>query len=93
MNQMPLSRLLLASALLLSSGRAPANPQLTSWHTGGSSQYARIYETTAAETARTSVTTWSRGTGVQSSPTYAGISKIVFSGNWVYIRTSGLAAI
>ena len=92
MNQMPLSRLLPALALLLSSGRAPADPQLTSWHTEGSSQYARIYETAAAETARTPATTWSRGTGVQSSPTYAGISKFVYSGNWVYIRTSGLAS-
>ena len=57
MNQMPLSRLLPALALLLSSGRAPADPQLTSWHTEGSSQYARIYETAAAETARTPATT------------------------------------
>ncbi len=92
MNPLPLARLLFAPALLLSAGRATADPQLTSWHTEGSSQYARIYENTAAEIAGNSVTTWSRGTGVQSSPTYAGISKIVYSGNWVYIRTSGLAS-
>ena len=83
---------LAATALLLAAPVVEADPQLTSWHTGGSSQYARIYETAAAETAGTSVTTWSRGTGVQSSPTYAGISKIVYSGNWVYLRSSGLAS-
>jgi hypothetical protein len=58
---------LAAAALLLAVPVVEADPQLTSWHTGGSSQYARIYETAAAETAGTSVTTWSRGTGVQSS--------------------------
>lgn len=68
-----------------------ANPQLTSWHTADSGQYARIYPTTAAETAGSVSKTWSRGTGVQNSPTYAGVSKIVYSNNWIYIRTSGLA--
>ena len=68
-----------------------ADPQLTSWYTADSGQYARIYQSTAAETAGTASTTWSRGTGVQSSPTYAGVSKIVYSDNWVYIRTTGLA--
>lgn len=58
---------LAAAALLLAVPVVEADPQLTSWHTGGSSQYARIYETAAAETAGTSVTTWSRGTGVQGS--------------------------
>lgn len=70
---------------------AKADPQLSSWFTGDSGQYARLYQSTAAESAGTSSTTWSRGTGVQSSPTYAGISKIQYSSNWVYIRTSGLA--
>ena len=92
MKQIPLSKLLPATAFLLAAGIVQADPQLTSWHTEGSSQYARIYETAAAETVRTPATTWSRGTGVQSTPTYAGISKIVYSGNWVYIRTSGLAS-
>ena len=92
MNQLLLSRLLPATVLLLAARPVQADPQLNSWHTEGSSQYARIYESAAAETARTPVTTWSRGTGVQSSPTYAGISKIVYSGSWVYLRASGLAS-
>jgi hypothetical protein len=77
---------------LLATLPAMADPQLTSWFTAESSQYARIYQSTAAETSRTTSTTWSRGTGVQSSPTYAGVSKIVYSTNWVYIRATGLAS-
>lgn len=68
-----------------------ADPRLSSWFTGDSGKYARIYETTAAETAGTSITTWSRGAGVQATPVYAGVSKVEYSANWVYIRTSGLA--
>jgi hypothetical protein len=77
---------------LLAAGHAMADPKLSSWYTDDSGQYARIYESTAAETSRSTSTTWSRGTGVQSSPTYAGVSKIVYSNNWVYIRATGLAS-
>jgi hypothetical protein len=79
------------SILVLTAVPAIADPRLTSWHTADSGQYATIYQSTAAETSRTVSKTWSRGTGVQSSPTYAGVSKIVYSNNWVYIRTTGLA--
>lgn len=81
------------TAALLSALTCPtmADPRLTSWQTAGTSQYARIYESTAAETARTASTTWSRGTGTQASPTYGGVSKVVYSPDWVYIRTTGLA--
>ncbi|MFZ9941190.1 MAG: YHYH protein [Luteolibacter sp.] len=68
-----------------------ADPQLTSWLEEDSGRYARIYQSSAAETAGNSSTTWSRGSGVQSTPTYAGVSKIVYSDTWVYIRASGLA--
>jgi len=77
---------------ILATGYAIANPQLSSWYTDDSGQYARIYTSTAAETSRSTSTTWSRGTGVQSSPIYAGVSKIVYSNNWIYVRTSGLAS-
>ncbi|MEO5715144.1 MAG: YHYH protein [Luteolibacter sp.] len=79
-------------AMLASAGSATADPQLTSWSTEDSGQYARIYQSSAAETAGTVSKTWSRGTGVQGSPTYAGISKIVYSSGWVYIRATGLAS-
>ncbi len=82
----------LSLVCLFAVSRAAADPQLTSWFTEDSGQYALIYQNTAAETARTVSKTWSRGTGVQSSPTYAGVSKIVYSTNWVYIRATGLAS-
>jgi hypothetical protein len=82
---------LLAAALLASAARLCADPLVSSWRTNDSGQYARIYQSTAAETAGTPSTTWSRGQGVQSQPTYAGVSEISYSTNWVYIRTSGLA--
>jgi hypothetical protein len=82
---------LIAIFPLLVATNAYADPQLSSWFTEDSGQYARIYQSTAAETSGTVSKTWSRGTGVQSSPTYAGVSKIVYSNNWVYIRTTGLA--
>lgn len=79
--------LLLATATLVH-----ADPQLSAWYTADSGQYARIYQTTAAETAGTKSTTWSRGTGTQTNPTYATISEVSYSATWVYIRTTGLAS-
>ena len=64
--------------------------QINSWFTDNSGKYARLYQTVADETAANSVTTWSRGSGVQSSPVYAGVREVSYSANWVYIRSSGL---
>jgi hypothetical protein len=63
---------------------------ITEWLTDFAGRYARIYETKAAETAGTSVTTWNRGAGVQTTPTYGGVQEISYSEDWVYIRTTGL---
>ena len=68
------------------------NPQLTSWFTANSGKYARIYASTADETAGTKSTTWTRGTTTQASPAYSGVTEINYSPNWVYIRTTGLAS-
>ena len=93
MNKRPLAFLpAFATAALLMSGSLSADPLLTSWFTTDSGQYARIFQSTANETAGTTSTTWSRGTGVQTNPTYAGVSEIVHSASWVYIRTTGLAS-
>lgn len=69
-----------------------ADPKLTSWFTANSGQYARIYQTTAAETAGTKSTTWTRGQGTQANPVYADVHEIAYSANWVYLRSSGLAS-
>ncbi len=85
-------RLLLTLCLGLSSLISRADPQLTSWYTVNSSRYARIYENSANETAGTTSTTWSRGSGTQASPTYADVNEVSYSASWVYIRTTGLAS-
>lgn len=69
-----------------------ADPYVDSWFTKNSGKYARIYQTSADETAANSVTTWSRGSGTQSSPVYAGVREVSSSASWVYIRSSGLAS-
>ena len=77
---------------ILTAASATADPRFTSWFTANAGQYARIYTTTAAETAGTKSSTWSRGTGTQTNPVYADINEIKYSTNWIYIRTSGLAS-
>ena len=75
-----------------SASGVPAEPLLSSWFTSNSGQYARIYPTLADQTARTTATTWSRGTGTQSTPVYSDVQQIDYSSSWVYIHTSGLAS-
>ncbi len=71
---------------------AHANPLFTSWLQTDATKYARVYQSTADETAGTKSLTWARGAGTQSNPVYAGVSEVNYSTNWVYIRTSGLAS-
>src|SRR3954470_19195656 len=78
--------------LLISTGSVFADAQLDSWFTRDSGRYARIYQTTADQTSGNGVTTWSRGSGVQSVAVYAGVHDVSYSANWVYIHTSGLAS-
>jgi arylsulfatase A-like enzyme len=73
-------------------GGVPSSPNITSWFTRNSGRYARIFRTLADQAAQTSVTTWSRGAGVQASPTYADVNQVDFSTDWVYIHTTGLAS-
>ncbi len=82
-------RLLLA-AFATSLVALAGDPQLESWQTTNTRRYARIYETDAARLAGTTVTTWSRGTTAQSTPSYAGVIQVSSSTNWVYLRSSGL---
>ena len=69
-----------------------SEPRLSSWFTDYSGNYARIYETLSDEGNLSTVTTWSRGAGVQSIPTYAGIHEISYTDAWIYIRTTNLAS-
>jgi hypothetical protein len=67
-----------------------SDPRYTSWLTSPSGTYARLYESTSDLTAGNSVTTWTRGQGTQSTPTYAGVTAVSYSIDWVYILSSGL---
>jgi hypothetical protein len=67
-------------------------PYRDSWLTNYSGRYARVYTNNAMKTAGTSLTAWSNGTQVQSSPAYAGVQEVYSSSNWLYLRTSGLAS-
>jgi hypothetical protein len=67
-----------------------ADPQLASWFTTDSGQYARLYTTTAAQTSGAFVNTWSNTSFTQSLPAYSGVQEIDYSSNWVYIRSTGL---
>ncbi|MCX6934207.1 MAG: YHYH protein, partial [Verrucomicrobia bacterium] len=67
-----------------------ADPQLESWQTANTRRYARIYQTDAARLAGTAVTTWTRGTTSQTTPSYAGVIQVSSSASWVYLRTTGL---
>jgi hypothetical protein len=81
---------LLIFALATSLAALAGDPQLESWQTANTRRYARIYESDAARLAGTTVTTWSRGTTAQSTPSYAGVIQVSSSANWVYLRSSGL---
>lgn len=78
--------------LLFLSTFASAQPLFDSWHVAGSRNYARVYQTLNDETARTAATTWNRGQGVQSQPTYAGVHLVAYNDNNVYIGATGLGS-
>ncbi len=79
------------SILLAVSAFAKGSPITSTWFTDLSGQYARIYPTTADETANAAVTSWNHPTGNdQLTPTYAGVSEISTTATDLYIRTSGL---
>jgi len=67
-----------------------ADPQLTSWYTLNPGHYARLYRTDADRLAGVTETTWSNGRQTQAEPVQSGIRQILYSTNWVYIRTTGL---
>jgi len=84
--------LLLPALLALASLCVQADPLISSWYTEESGSYARIYRNLVDESAGDAVTTWSRGQGNQTQPTYGGVHRIESSSDWIYIHTTGLAS-
>lgn len=68
------------------------DPRTNCWLTSYTGQYARIYTNNAMKTAGTTLTTWSNGSQTQSAPAYCGVQEVDSSSNWVYVRSTGLAA-
>jgi hypothetical protein len=82
----------LALFATLTIGPLHADPQLTSWFTTYSCQYARIYSNAASETTGNAVTTWSNGSQTQALPAYDGIQEIDSSTDWIYALSTGLGS-
>ena len=92
-----------AALLALVTSSATAEPLLSSWHTADSGSYARIFATQEDEAlergggAISSLTTWDSAdyegvtVGDQPLPVYAGVQGISYSGDYVYIKATGLA--
>lgn len=81
---------LMAIVVFSTAATQASNPRIDSWMTDRSGAYARIYTNAAAQSSRSSATTWSNGTQSQLLPAYSGVQEITSSSNWVYIRTTGL---
>ena len=69
---------------------AAGDPQIESWLTSNSGRYARIYTSTANQTAGNAAINWSNGSQTQSLPAYSGVQELYSSTNWIYLRTTGL---
>ena len=68
------------------------DPQITSWFTVDSGQFAQIYRTDADKFSGRTESTWSNGRQSQSQPAYSGVQEILSSANWIYIRSTGLGS-
>lgn len=69
-----------------------ADPQITSWFTVDSGQFAQIYRTDADKSSGHAETTWSNGRQSQEQPAFSGVQEILSSANWIYIRSTGLGS-
>ena len=86
------SHLLVLLVLAAAHEAALADPQLSSWVTGLSTKYARIYTSDANKLSGVTATTWTSRTGQisQSQPAYVGIQLLTYSSSWIYLTTNDL---
>jgi hypothetical protein len=72
-----------------------ADPRLTSWMTAKSTQYARVTETTTTSPVAvwpSTGITKNNGSPTQAAPAYADVQQILYSNNFVYVRSADLAS-
>jgi hypothetical protein len=74
------------------SSLAASDPQLSSWFTLDSSKFAQVYRSDSDKLSGRTATTWSNGRLSQSQPAYCGVQEVLYSANWVYIRSTGLGS-
>lgn len=81
--------------MLAGATAAHSDPQFTSWVTSSSTQYARVTETTTTAP----VSTWpspgipkNAQSPSQLIPVYADVQQILYSNNFVYVRSADLAS-
>ena len=84
--------LLVISSLAILVTTAFADPQITSWFTLNSGQYAQIYRSDGDKFSGRAQTTWSNGRLSQVQPAFNGVQEIVSSANWIYVRSTGLGS-
>jgi YHYH protein len=77
---------------IVSVADALADPQITSWFTADSGQFAQIYRTDADKFSGRTETTWSNGRQNQWQPAFNGVEEVLSSANWVYVRSTGLGS-
>ncbi len=75
---------------ILCAGSVWSEPISDSWLFSLSGRYAQIYPDREAEASGDAVTTWARGQGTQSLPTYAGVHEVSEGADSIYVRSTGL---
>ena len=80
---------------IFSSVYAQTDPRLTAWLTSNSTKYARVTETTTTSP----VATWpsvgipkNAMSPTQDAPAYADVQQILYSNNYVYVKSADLAS-
>ena len=88
-------RIVFAGLVLSCAGSVHADPRLTQWVTSNSKKYARVTETTTSAP----VAVWpspgipqNNANNEQLLPAYADVQQVLYSANFVYVRSSDLAS-
>lgn len=82
----------LAGILFVANAVSAQDPHTNGWFTTYAGKYARVYTNDAMKAAGNTLTNWAVGSTAQSRPAYCGVQEIYSSTNWVYVRSTGLAA-
>lgn len=88
-------RIVFAGLALLSASNVHADPRLTQWMTTNSTKYGRVTETTTSAPVAvwpSPGVTQNNVNNAQLLPAYADVQQVLYSTNFVYVRSSDLAS-